>query len=98
MKIAPLAEVKNHFSAYIDESRESPIIVTRNGKPVAMLVAIAEEDDLDTLLLTHNPRFVALLEAAQQRVKASGGVPLAEFRQRLAAVDQTADQPETTSR
>ena len=32
MKIAPLAEVKDRFSAYIEESRESPIIVTRNGQ------------------------------------------------------------------
>lgn len=83
MKIAPLAEVKDRFSAYIDESRESPIVVTRNGRPVAMLIGIEDEDDLDSLLLVHNPRFLQLLEEARQRVRISGGVPLAEFRQRL---------------
>jgi prevent-host-death family protein len=40
MKIAPLAEVKDRFSAYIDESHEAPIIVTRNGRPVAMIYQI----------------------------------------------------------
>jgi len=83
MKIAPLAEVKDRFSAYIDESRESPIVVTRNGRPVAMLIAIEEEDDLDSLLLVHNPRFLQLLDEARQRVRVTGGVPLAEFRRRL---------------
>ncbi len=83
MKIAPLAEVKDRLSAYIDESRESPIVVTRNGRPVAMLIGIEDEDDLDSLLLVHNPRFLQLLEEARQRVRISGGVPLAEFRQRL---------------
>jgi len=83
MKIAPLAEVKNRFSAYVDESRESPVVVTRNGRPVAMLIAIEEEDDLDSLLLVHNPRFLQLLEEARQRVRATGGVTLAEFRRRL---------------
>jgi prevent-host-death family protein len=83
MKIAPLAEVKDRFSAYIDESRESPIVVTRNGRPVAMIIAITDEDDLDSLLLVHNPRFLQLLEDARQRVRVSGGVPLAEFRRRL---------------
>lgn len=85
MKIAPLAEVKDRFSAYVDESRESPVVVTRNGRPVALLIAIEEEDDLDSLLLAHNPRFVQLLEEARQRVRVTGGVSLAEFRRRLEA-------------
>jgi hypothetical protein len=34
MKIAPLAEVKDRLSAYIDFAKESAIVVTRNGKPV----------------------------------------------------------------
>jgi len=87
MKIAPLAEVKDHFSAYIDESRESPVVVTRNGRPVAMIISIGDEDDLDSLLLAHNPRFVHLLEAARQRVRVTGGVPLAEMRQRTALTE-----------
>ncbi len=58
-------------------------MVTRNGRPVAMLIAIEEEDDLDSLLLAHNPRFVQLLEEARQRVRITGGVSLAEFRRRL---------------
>lgn len=85
MKIAPLAEVKDRFSAYIDESRESPVVVTRNGRPVAMIVAIEDEDDLDALLLVHNPRFVQLLEEARQRVRVTGGVSLAEMRRQLQA-------------
>ena len=84
MTIAPLAEVKDHFSAYIDNSKESPIVVTRNGKPVAMIIGITEEDDLDSLLLAHNPRFVQLLDEARTRIQMIGGVPLAEFRQRVA--------------
>lgn len=83
MKIAPLAEVKDHFSAYIDESHESPIIVTRNGRPVAMIIAIEDEDDLDTLLLVHDQRFLQLLEDARQRVRVTGGMSLAEMRQQV---------------
>jgi len=83
MKIVPLAEVKNRFSAYIDESSESPVIVTRNGRPVAMIIGVQNEDDLDSLLLAHNPRFVQLLEEARQRVRMTGGVSLADFRQHL---------------
>lgn len=83
MKIAPLAEVKDRFSAYIDESRETPIIVTRNGRPVAMIIAIDDEDDLDSLLLVHDQRFLRLLEEARQRVRMTGGVSLSEMREQV---------------
>lgn len=83
MKIAPLAEVKDRFSAYIDESHESPIIVTRNGRPVAMIIAIEDEDDLDSLLLVHDQRFLRLLEEARQRVRTTGGLSIEEMRQQV---------------
>ncbi|SRR6266851_6793858 len=70
MKIAPLAEVKDRLSAYIDAAKESAIVVTRNGKPVALLTPILEDDDLDSLLLTHDRRFVRLLAQARERVHA----------------------------
>jgi prevent-host-death family protein len=70
MKIAALAEVKDRLSAYIDAARESAIVVTRNGKPVALLTSIGEGDDLDSLLLAHDPKFIRLLEQARQRVRA----------------------------
>jgi len=37
MKIAPVADVKARFSAYLKASTEGPIIVTRHGKPVAVI-------------------------------------------------------------
>ncbi len=83
MKLVPLSQVKDRFSAYIDESRESPIVVTRNGRPVAMIIAIEDEDDLDNMLLVHNQRFVQLLEEARERVRVTGGVSLAEFRKEI---------------
>jgi len=70
MKIAPLAEVKDRLSAYIDAAKESAIVVTRNGKPVALLTPILEDDDLDSLLLTHDRRFTRLLAQARERVRA----------------------------
>jgi len=70
MKIAPLAAVKDRLSAYIDAARESAIVVTRNGKPVALLTPILEDDDLDSLLLAHDRGFIRLLARARERVRA----------------------------
>ena len=52
MKIAALADVKAHLSAYVDEcENEGPVIITRNGKPAAVLLAPRDNDDLERLVL-----------------------------------------------
>ncbi len=79
MKIAPLAEIKNKFSAYVEACKESPVVVTKNGKPVAMLIPIQDEDDLDSMLLAHNPRFIRLLEEAYRNVQETGGIKSEDF-------------------
>lgn len=73
MKIASVADVKARFSAYVKESLEGPVIVTRNGKPVAVLVAVTDEDDLERLVLAHSPKFQAILEASRREIDATGG-------------------------
>jgi len=83
MKIAPLAEVKDRLSAYIDAAKESAIVVTRNGKPVALLTPILDDDDLDSLLLTHDRRFMRLLAQARERVHAGRYLTNAQFWREL---------------
>jgi prevent-host-death family protein len=85
MKIASLAEIKNKLSFYVNSARESPVIITRNGKPVAAIITIQDEDDLDSLMLAHSPRFQKLLADADERIRSTGGIPLAEVKRRLAA-------------
>ncbi len=79
MKIAPLAQVKDQFSAYVQASQKSPIIITKNGKPVALLTGLNEDDDLDTLVLAHNPQFIQFLEQARERVRRTGGIKSEDF-------------------
>ncbi|PYO37323.1 MAG: hypothetical protein DMD86_03065, partial [Candidatus Rokuibacteriota bacterium] len=86
-KIAPLAEVKDRLSAYIDAARESAIVVTRNGMPVALLTPILEDDDLDSLLLTHDRKFMRLLARARKGAHRS----LPEQRAVLAGAAAPAD-------
>ena len=79
MKIASLAEIKTHFSSYVKASAEGPIIVTRNGKPVAALVALDEEEDIERLVLAHTPKFRAILETSRKQVEAGDAIGHAEF-------------------
>ncbi len=46
MRFASVAEVKNGLSAYLARARKrrEPIVVTRHGKPYALIQAITEQD------------------------------------------------------
>lgn len=79
MKIAPVAEVKARFSAFLKASEEGPVVVTRNGKAVAVLLAVRDDEDLERLILAYSPKFQAILDAAQQRIRDGGGIPHEEF-------------------
>lgn len=85
MKIAPVADVKARLSAYLRESEKGPIIVTRNGKPVAVLIAVQDEDELERLMLAHSPRLRSILETGKRQIGESGGMEHKEFWQQVEA-------------
>ena len=85
MKIAALAHVKAHLSAYVDEcENEGPVIITRNGKAAAVLLAPRDNDDLERLMLAHSRRFQSLLSKSRRSIKAGKGVSHDEFWKNLA--------------
>ena len=79
MKVAPLYEVKNNLSEYIKETAVGPIVITKNGKPCAALVHLEEDQDMESFLLSHNPRFLHLLDEAHRKTLEKGGTPLSDL-------------------
>jgi prevent-host-death family protein len=74
MKSASMADVKARFGAYVKESEQEPILVTRNGRPVAVLLSIKDESNLERLLSRDSPRLEEILDAAQRRIESGGGI------------------------
>jgi prevent-host-death family protein len=68
MRIASVSDIKAKLSAFLKESKEGPIVVTRNGKPVAVLVGVENEEDIEGLLLSHSPRLRALLDRSRKQI------------------------------
>jgi len=85
MKIASVADVKARLSAYLKDSQRGPVIVTRNGKPVAVLLAVTDEEELERLVLAHSPKFQAILEKSRRQINETGGIPHDAFWQEVAA-------------
>jgi prevent-host-death family protein len=85
MKIASVADVKAHFSAFLKASESRPVVVTRNGRAVAVLVGIQDEDEIERLLMAYSPRLRAILEESRRQIREGRGIGHGEFWSQIEA-------------
>ncbi len=80
MKVASLAEVKARLSAYIEElPTKGPVVITRNGRTAAVLLAPEDDEDLERLLLARSPQFQAILNRSRRSIEEGKGLSRDEF-------------------
>ena len=79
MKIASVAEVKSQFSAFLKATEGGPVVVTRNGRPVAVIVGVQDEDEIERLLMAYSPHLRAILERSRQQFRAGQWLSEEEF-------------------
>jgi prevent-host-death family protein len=79
MKTASVAEVKARLSSYLKASVAGPVVVTRNGKAVAVLLGVENDEELERLLLAHSRKLRAILDAADRRIDQGAGIGHDEF-------------------
>jgi prevent-host-death family protein len=91
MKIAPVADIKARLSSYLEQVENAPVIITKNGRPVAALVAITDDDELERLVMAHTPRLRQLLNEAAKRIERNGGIPHDEFWQQVAEESESSE-------
>ena len=85
MRIAPVVEVKAKFSAYLEESKSGPIIVTKNGKAVAVLLAVKDDEEIERLILAYSPKFQAILQQGKAQIEAGESLGHEEFWEEVEA-------------
>jgi len=73
MRTVDIAEATGSLSDYARQVRRGPVVVTRRGKPVAVVVAV-EGLDLETLPLPTNADFITLIEKSCASYRAYGGL------------------------
>ena len=77
-----MTEATGSLANYARDLEEEPLILTTNGKPVAALVPIANADS-ETVSLSTDPEFLALIERSRRRQRAEGRISGADMRRRL---------------
>ena len=79
MKVASQDEVAAHFAEYLKATKKGPVVVTSEGKPVAVLLRSESEDDVERLLMGHSPKLQSILQAARKRFREGRGIPHESF-------------------
>jgi prevent-host-death family protein len=69
MRTASIAKIKAQLNEYLKASDEGPVVVTRNGKPIAVLLAVHDEDDVERLMLAHSPKFQAIIAKSRRQIR-----------------------------
>jgi prevent-host-death family protein len=78
MKVVAVREAKASLSEYIEEAQRDRVLITKHGKPAALVIGV-EGETLEDLLTMGNPRFWEMIE---NRRREKGSSTLAEVRAR----------------
>ncbi len=77
MKVGNIKEVKARFNRIVNElATEGSVVITRNGRPCAVLMPITEDTDLEIVALSQNKRFWKLYDAALEKANEEGWTSL----------------------
>ena len=65
----PLSKVKDNFSEFIKKAGKEEVIVTIHGRPAAVLIGFADEEDWLEYRLLKDERFLARISTSRQQYK-----------------------------
>jgi antitoxin (DNA-binding transcriptional repressor) of toxin-antitoxin stability system len=82
MKTLELVDATGSLRDYARKLGHKPVVLTQNGKPVAALVSI-DNVDKETVSLSMNPQFMALIERSRARYNSEGGISSEDLRRQL---------------
>jgi prevent-host-death family protein len=82
MKVLEIDTATSPLEEYARNVKREPLIVTKNGKPMAALVSL-KSSDMETIKLSTDPRFMRLIKRARAHYQAEGGVSGTEVRRSL---------------
>jgi hypothetical protein len=82
MKVVALEESDVTVPDLAEMAKDGPVILTRNGKPLAAVKDLSGSD-WESVALANNPRFLALIEESRRSHREEGGISLDDLRAEL---------------
>ncbi len=82
---APLDQVSEQLLDLLKQSAGEEMLLTRDGRPIGVLIAFEDEDDWFDYQLENDPRFLKRIEQARAEIKAGNTISLEQLKDKLGA-------------
>jgi prevent-host-death family protein len=79
MKTASATKIAAQFNDYLDASLSQPLLITRNGKPVAVLLAVQNKAEAEQLAVRRSRSLRSVFKEAHEQLQEGRGIPHDEF-------------------
>ncbi|TMB05374.1 MAG: type II toxin-antitoxin system Phd/YefM family antitoxin [Deltaproteobacteria bacterium] len=80
MRIENIRQVKARLNQIVGALRdEGSVVITKNGRPCAVLMPVTEDTDLEVLAPSQNKRFWVLYDRARKRAERKGWTRLQDL-------------------
>ena len=71
-----MAEAKNDICRIIREAEKDGVLITRHGRPAALVIGFQDEDDWFDYRLEHDEKFLRRIAKARKDIREGRFVPL----------------------
>lgn len=92
-----LQDATGSLSEYTRKARKADVIVTRRGKPVALLRVLTDEEWED-YVVSRSPVFRRILKRSEASYRKHGGIPLEEIEREFGLPPRSTKVPRATRR
>ncbi len=79
MKKRSMSEAKNDICSIIREAEKEEVLITRHGKPAAVVIGFRDEDDWFDYKIEHDERFLRKIAKAREEIRRGAYVTLDEL-------------------
>jgi len=79
MKKRSMSEAKNDICSIIREAEKEEVLITRHGKPAAVVIGFHDEDDWFDYKIEHDERFLRKIAKAREEIRRGAYVTLDEL-------------------
>jgi len=93
VKRVSAAKIAAQFNDYLEASREQPVLVTRNGKPVAVLLAVHDQAEAEQFARGQVRSLRSILQESHEQIQRGKGIPHDQFWREVEQMRATEHQP-----
>jgi antitoxin (DNA-binding transcriptional repressor) of toxin-antitoxin stability system len=89
MRVLAMRDAKTGLSATLDEAQHDRVLITRDGRPSAIVIGV-EGREFEDVLLMSNPKFWEMIEASRRNPRVYS---MTDLRDHFAPKDSTKGVP-----